>query len=206
MSAEGTGSLRADVVVVAAGSSRRMAGTDKLMAEIGGRPLLAWTLEACAAAPCVERLVLVAAPERVDEWRSGPVASRLRDRGRRGRRHAAGSPPPPGCAGSTPRIRRDGTGPSSSTTGRARSSRPALVAAVAEAARRHGAALPVLPVAETLKRVGDGLVLETVDRSTLAAAQTPQGARRGLLLDAWAAYPPEGPPGVHRRGRPARGL
>ena len=60
MSAEGIGSLRADVVVVAAGSSRRMAGTDKLMAEIGGRPLLAWTLEACAAAPCVERVVLVA--------------------------------------------------------------------------------------------------------------------------------------------------
>ena len=67
MSAEGTGSLRADVVVVAAGASRRMAGVDKLMAEIGGRPLLAWTLEACAAAPCVERVVLVAAQERADE-------------------------------------------------------------------------------------------------------------------------------------------
>jgi 2-C-methyl-D-erythritol 4-phosphate cytidylyltransferase/2-C-methyl-D-erythritol 2,4-cyclodiphosphate synthase len=41
--------------------------------------------------------------------------------------------------------------------------------------------------------VGDGLVLATVDRSTLAAAQTPQGARRGLLLDAWIAFPPDGP-------------
>jgi 2-C-methyl-D-erythritol 4-phosphate cytidylyltransferase/2-C-methyl-D-erythritol 2,4-cyclodiphosphate synthase len=70
---------------------------------------------------------------------------------------------------------------------------PALVMAVAEATERHGAALPVQPVAETLKRVGDGLVLATVDRSTLAAAQTPQGARRGLLLDAWIAFPPDGP-------------
>ena len=61
MAGERIDGLRADVVVVAAGSSRRMAGTDKLMAEIGGRPLLAWTLAAIAAAPCVERLVLVAA-------------------------------------------------------------------------------------------------------------------------------------------------
>jgi 2-C-methyl-D-erythritol 2,4-cyclodiphosphate synthase len=71
---------------------------------------------------------------------------------------------------------------------------PGLVTAVAEAVVRHGAALPVLPVADTLKRVGEGLVLETVDRSALATAQTPQGARRGLLLDAWTAYPPDGPP------------
>ena len=70
---------------------------------------------------------------------------------------------------------------------------PALVEAVAAAVVRHGAAIPVLPVAETLKRVGDGMVHETVDRSVLAAAQTPQGARRGLLLDAWARFPPDGP-------------
>ena len=70
---------------------------------------------------------------------------------------------------------------------------PALVTAVAEAVAAHGAAIPVQPVAETLKRVHDGRVVETVDRSTLAAAQTPQGARRGLLLDAWRTYPPEGP-------------
>ena len=69
----------------------------------------------------------------------------------------------------------------------------ALVEAVAAAVARHGAAIPVVPVAETLKRVGDGMVHETVDRSVLAAAQTPQGARRSLLLDAWARFPPDGP-------------
>jgi len=41
---------------------------------------------------------------------------------------------------------------------------PGLVSAVAEATAAHGAAIPVLAVAETVKRVGEGLVLETVDR------------------------------------------
>jgi len=39
----------ADVVVVAAGASRRMDGVDKLLALVAGRPLLAWTLEALIA-------------------------------------------------------------------------------------------------------------------------------------------------------------
>ena len=71
---------------------------------------------------------------------------------------------------------------------------PALVEAVVEAVGRHGAAIPVLPVAETLKRVDDGRILETVDRAGLASAQTPQGARRRLLLEAWDRFPPDGPP------------
>lgn len=195
MTAEGIGSLRADVVVVAAGSSRRMAGTDKLMAEIGGRPLLAWTIQACAAAPCVERLVLVAPPERADEWRRAPwlpatVTGVVEGGATRGQSAAAGvrwldAQDPAGAGRDRPVLVHDGARPLVS---------PALVAAVAEAVERHGAALPVLAVAETLKRVGEGLVLETVDRSSLGAAQTPQGARRGLLLDAWAAYPPDAPP------------
>jgi 2-C-methyl-D-erythritol 4-phosphate cytidylyltransferase/2-C-methyl-D-erythritol 2,4-cyclodiphosphate synthase len=43
------------------------------------------------------------------------------------------------------------------------------------------AAIPVLPVVDTIKRVGDGLVLGAVDRSELGAAQTPQGFRRDIL-------------------------
>ncbi|MGH2511059.1 MAG: NTP transferase domain-containing protein, partial [Candidatus Limnocylindrales bacterium] len=54
-----------DVVVVAAGSSRRMAGRDKLTAPIGGRPLLAWTLERLASAPEVGRIVVVAGADRL---------------------------------------------------------------------------------------------------------------------------------------------
>ena len=83
---------------------------------------------------------------------------------------------------------------------------PALVDAVVAAVEAHGAALPVLPVAETLKRVEDGRVVETVDRATLAAAQTPQGARRELLLRRVGRVPARGRARVHRRGRAARGL
>ena len=186
------GGIRADVVVVAAGSSRRMTGTDKLMAPIGGRPLLAWTLDALLAAPEVERLVLVTSPDRVDGWRTAPwlpagVTAVVAGGATRQQSVAAGvrhleTLDPAGRDRAV--LVHDGARPLVS---------PALVAAVAVAVERHGAALPVLPVAETLKRVGEGLVLETVDRTTLAAAQTPQGARRGMLLDAWAVFPPDGP-------------
>jgi 2-C-methyl-D-erythritol 4-phosphate cytidylyltransferase/2-C-methyl-D-erythritol 2,4-cyclodiphosphate synthase len=68
-----------------------------------------------------------------------------------------------------------------------------LVRAVAESAARHGAAIPVLPVAETLKRLEGRLVGQTVDRDGLATAQTPQGVRRSLLERAWQEFPPDGP-------------
>jgi 2-C-methyl-D-erythritol 4-phosphate cytidylyltransferase len=57
----------------------------------------------------------------------------------------------------------------------------ALIEAVARAAAEHGAALPVLPIVETVKRVRDGLVQATLEREELAAAQTPQGFRYALL-------------------------
>jgi 2-C-methyl-D-erythritol 2,4-cyclodiphosphate synthase len=62
-----------------------------------------------------------------------------------------------------------------------------LVAAVVEATARHGAAIPVVPVAETLKRIDGDMITATVDRSGLATAQTPQGVRRGLLRTALAS-------------------
>jgi 2-C-methyl-D-erythritol 4-phosphate cytidylyltransferase len=47
-------------------------------------------------------------------------------------------------------------------------------------------AVPVLPVADTLKRVRDGVVQETVDRDGLAAAQTPQAFLAPALRRAFA--------------------
>jgi 2-C-methyl-D-erythritol 4-phosphate cytidylyltransferase/2-C-methyl-D-erythritol 2,4-cyclodiphosphate synthase len=47
--------------------------------------------------------------------------------------------------------------------------------------------IPGLPVADTVKRVGDGVVHGTVDRSGLAAVQTPQGFPRRRLDEAYAA-------------------
>ncbi|QEV99366.1 2-C-methyl-D-erythritol 2,4-cyclodiphosphate synthase [Microbacterium caowuchunii] len=47
-------------------------------------------------------------------------------------------------------------------------------------------AIPVLPVIDTIKRVGEGEVLGMVDRTELGAAQTPQGFRRDVLVTAYA--------------------
>jgi 2-C-methyl-D-erythritol 4-phosphate cytidylyltransferase len=54
------------------------------------------------------------------------------------------------------------------------------------AALRGGAeaVVPVLPVADTVKRVAGDRVLETVDRTDLRAVQTPQGFTRQLLEEA----------------------
>lgn len=60
-----------------------------------------------------------------------------------------------------------------------------LIEAVVRAARRTGAALPVVGLVDTVKRVRDGRVRETLDREELAAAQTPQGFRYGLLVRAY---------------------
>ncbi|CAN7362462.1 2-C-methyl-D-erythritol 4-phosphate cytidylyltransferase [Microbacterium sp. LjRoot45] len=48
------------------------------------------------------------------------------------------------------------------------------------------AVLPVLPVVDTVKRVAGEEVIAPVDRSELAAAQTPQGFRRDVLFAAMA--------------------
>jgi 2-C-methyl-D-erythritol 4-phosphate cytidylyltransferase len=61
---------------------------------------------------------------------------------------------------------------------------PADVAAVVAAAAVHGAAVAGSPVIDTIKRVRDGVVLETVPRHDLFAAATPQVLRAGLLREA----------------------
>lgn len=62
-----------------------------------------------------------------------------------------------------------------------------LIGRVLDAAGRYGAAVPALAINETVKRVGaGGIILETVPRAELRAAQTPQGFRRELLIRAYA--------------------
>jgi 2-C-methyl-D-erythritol 4-phosphate cytidylyltransferase len=64
---------------------------------------------------------------------------------------------------------------------------PGLIEAVARATEAHGAAIPVVPVTDTIKRVEGGHVATTLERGTLAAAQTPQGFRYPLLARAYEA-------------------
>lgn len=71
----------------------------------------------------------------------------------------------------------------------------ALVDRVAAAVLSGAAAVvPGVPVADTIKRVGpDGEVVETPDRASLRAVQTPQGFRREVLERAHASVPPDSP-------------
>jgi 2-C-methyl-D-erythritol 4-phosphate cytidylyltransferase len=58
---------------------------------------------------------------------------------------------------------------------------------VFQAAEKTGAAIFAIPIAGTIKRVGEGSrIEETVERTGLWEAQTPQVFRRQLLLDAYA--------------------
>lgn len=62
---------------------------------------------------------------------------------------------------------------------------PRVVDAVLEATLRYGAAIPVVPVRDTVKSDdGAGFSGGTLDRAPLRLAQTPQGARVDWLLEA----------------------
>lgn len=82
----------------------------------------------------------------------------------------------------------------------------ALIDAVFAAARHHGAAIPAVPVADTLKRVGaDDRVAATVPRAGLWQAQTPQVFRREWLVEAYekrAASVTDDAQAVEALGRP----
>jgi 2-C-methyl-D-erythritol 4-phosphate cytidylyltransferase/2-C-methyl-D-erythritol 2,4-cyclodiphosphate synthase len=187
----------ADAVVVAAGASSRMGGIDKLAATVHDRPLLAWSLDAIAAAPAVGRIVVVVASHRLKEvaaaaWLPAKVAKVVAGGARRQESVAAGLAAldaldaGAGQKGQEDRIVlvHDGARPLVS---------PALVGRIVAAAATHGAAIPVLPVAETLKRLDRDLVVGTLERDGLATAQTPQAARRSLLRKALAERPADGP-------------
>ncbi|WP_424362388.1 bifunctional 2-C-methyl-D-erythritol 4-phosphate cytidylyltransferase/2-C-methyl-D-erythritol 2,4-cyclodiphosphate synthase [Methylocystis parvus] len=65
---------------------------------------------------------------------------------------------------------------------------PALMARAINAARAHGAAVPGVPVNDTVKEIdAAGFVVATPDRSRLRAVQTPQSFRFPLILDAHRA-------------------
>jgi 2-C-methyl-D-erythritol 4-phosphate cytidylyltransferase/2-C-methyl-D-erythritol 2,4-cyclodiphosphate synthase len=69
---------------------------------------------------------------------------------------------------------------------------PADAEAVLVAARATGAALPVLPVVDTLKEVRDGRVVATPDRARYVRAQTPQAFRCDILARALAQAEADG--------------
>jgi len=59
---------------------------------------------------------------------------------------------------------------------------PKHIEDIIRAAADHGAVIPTLPVSDTIKLINDNKIIKTVDRHTLARAQTPQAFRYKLIF------------------------
>lgn len=153
-------------VVVAAGTGTRFGGP-KQYEELDGRRVLDWSLEAARAA--CDGVVLVVPPGREgDDERADTVVAGGATRSESVRAGVAAVP-----ADAEVIVVHDAARPAAS---------PALFDAVVAAVRAGAdAAVPGLPVVDTVKRVDDGVVVETLDRSTLVAVQTPQAFRAAVL-------------------------
>ena len=156
-------------VIVAAGSSSRM-GLDKLLAEVGGLPVLVRCVEAFQQAPSVAEVVVVTREELVPEvarlcqsFQLTKVSKVIRGGENRTQSARLGTLE---CASKAKLIAiHDGARPFVTVQ--------VIEDAVAQAAV-NGAAAPAVPVKDTIKAAHDGLVERTLDRTELYAVQTPQ--------------------------------
>jgi 2-C-methyl-D-erythritol 4-phosphate cytidylyltransferase len=160
-------------VVVAAGSGARF-GAPKQYEPLGDRRVLDWSVAAARSAS--DGVVLVVAPERAGD--PEPAVDVVVAGGTtRSESVRAGLGAVPEAA--TVVVVHDAARPAAT---------PSLFAAVVDAVRAGAdGALPGLPVVDTIKRVLDATVVETLDRAELVAVQTPQAFRAAALRRAHAA-------------------
>ena len=164
-------------VVVAAGSARRMEGIDKVLAPLGGVPVLVHTLRAFQQCPLISEVVVVTREDLLVE-----IADLCRDfaltkvtkvvKGGKERIHSVQAGLNEVREDAELIAIHDGARPLLS---------PQVLEEVLQTAARTGAAAPAVPVTDTVKRAQDGLAVETVDRSTLFAVQTPQVFQADLI-------------------------
>jgi 2-C-methyl-D-erythritol 4-phosphate cytidylyltransferase len=175
--------MPAVAILVAAGRGERMgADRPKAFLELGGQPLLLRAALAFEDAPSVQHVVAVVPEDQVAPARDmlRPLAKLLAVVPGGPRRQDSVleglKPVPEGFGGVV--LVHDAARPLVDVS---------LIEAVTLAADEEGAAVPVLALVDTVKRVRDGSVVETIDREELGAAQTPQGFRLDLLVSAYEA-------------------
>jgi len=200
------------VVVTAAGRSERFGGSKKEYADLGGRSVLDAAVSPFLDLPGLSALVITAPQGGLEAARTALSAATLaalgaklaiieggatrRDSVRLGLeraaealRRAAGLASDASLPSSDIVLIHDGARPWASAE---------LAKRVMEATLAHGAAVPVVPLTDTPKRIAPatagaagataaqprgGLILEHPARSSLGGAQTPQGFRLGPILD-----------------------
>ena len=155
-------------VIVAAGSATRMEGVDKVMAPLGGEPMIVHTVRAFQNSDVIREIVVVTRSDLLmpvmdlchgfDKVKAVVVGGSSREESVR-----------MGLNTLSEKCKlvavQDGARPLVSWQ---------VIDRVVRAANSFGAAAPVVPVKDTLKVIRGGLVDHTPDRSTLRAVQTPQ--------------------------------
>ena len=168
------------VVVPAAGMSTRMEGRDKLLADLGGAPVLGRTVEALSQSNLVTEIVVAV---REDELLAAADICRV---------YASGVP--------VKIVRGGKTRLDSVMAALAECDEQAELVAIHDGARplvtvdiidatircaaKSYAAAPAVPVKDTIKVAANGIVARTPDRSSLYAVQTPQVFDRDLIQTA----------------------
>lgn len=162
--------MTAAAILLAAGRGERL-GSDvpKAFVELGGRPLLAHSLDVLRGSPSIEDLVVVAPPGWEDRTREivGDAAV-VTGGATRTRSVSQGIAALADRGGLDAVVCHDAARPLAS---------PQLLAAVLGALGPAEGAVPAVPVGDTLKRVVDGRVSETLSRDGIVAVQTPQAFR-----------------------------
>ena len=159
---------RCGAVIVAAGSASRMGGIDKVMAPLGGTPMIVKTVGAFQHCDAIEEIVIVTRQDLI-----APIQELCREMdkvravvtGGASRQESVWL----GLNAFSGKIQlaavHDGARPLISWE---------LIDRTVRAANSYGAAAPAIPVKDTIKVERGGLVESTPDRSHLRAVQTPQ--------------------------------
>jgi len=167
-------------VLVAAGRSERM-GTDKLWADLWGRPAWRWALDALLATPGLVRVAIAVPAASIERFRAALPADGL-DRCEVVAGGDARADSVVACLLALTRAGHDAATVTLVHDAARPAVTPTLISVVAAAAAAsEEAVVPVVAVADTLKRIRGGRVVAPVDREEVAAAQTPQAARLGAL-------------------------
>ena len=169
------GKVRVSAVILGGGSSSRMGGEDKLALILNGKTVLAWSLLAFQACDFIQEIILVthAGGER-NAYLSCDGCDKVARVVHGGSNRTASAFH--GVMAADPDAEiiliHDGARPLVSQ---------AVIRAAVEGAKKYGAALPAVPVADTIKVMENGFVADTPDRTRLYAAQTPQAFRSELI-------------------------
>jgi 2-C-methyl-D-erythritol 4-phosphate cytidylyltransferase/2-C-methyl-D-erythritol 2,4-cyclodiphosphate synthase len=188
---------RLAVIVTAAGRSERFGGAKKELALLDGRSVIDRALDPFLDLPDLEILVLTAPPGSEGLLEASLSPSTLARLGKRLHIIPGGTSRRASVLAGLERVAavlgeasdlvvlvHDGARPWASA---------GLARRTAEKAAECGAALPVLPLTDTPKRIdATGLVLEHPARASMAGAQTPQGFRFPPLLAAHRRAAAEG--------------